>query len=301
MKLTNKSGLPEVLARAVYNDSYDPGDSDVTVTGLIAPPRQTILRWRHDHEITEDVADRLWALFGQVVHGILERAGENLNVLTEDRLYKDVEYAPGQSYKVGGQVDSMTITQGREDAQWTIRDYKFVTVYRFLDGSVPQEYEEQLNAYAAIFRANGFAIDRLELLAVYRDWSVGKSNAGGGYPPKGAGVWPVKVWPAKTAEEWLIHKVISLANASQMKSDELPECTPEERWAKADRWAVMKKGRKSAVRVLYSKVEAQSLLHEKDGNHYIEHRPGESVRCESYCNVSQFCNQWKAIQHEKVQ
>ena len=286
MKLTNEHNLPEVLERAVRNDSYDPGDSDVTVTGLISPPRQTILRWRHDKEVTEDVADRLWSLFGQVVHGIL----------TEDRLYKDVEYSTDQTMKVGGQVDSMSLIE--EGGKWAITDYKFVTVYRFMDGRVPVEYEQQLNAYAAIFRANGFDVDRLDLLAIYRDWSVGRSNAGGGYPPKGAGIWSVPVWPKATADEWLMKKVTALHEARALEDDDLPECTPEERWAKPTRWAVMKEGRKSAVRVLYSKADAETLLHEKDAKHYIDVRPGESVRCLSYCNAAAFCNQWAKIKVE---
>lgn len=289
MKFTNVLNLPEVLENAVRNDAYDPGESDVTVTGLIAPPRQTILRKRFDSQITEDIADRLWALFGQVAHGVLERAGEDVNMLTEERLYKMVE-----DLKVGGQVDSMTLVESENG--WTITDYKFVTVWRFMDGRVPDEYVEQLNAYAAIFRANGFEVDRLSLLAMYRDWSVGRSKSGGNYPPKGAGLWNVPLWPKQTAEEWLIRKVLALKAADEKKTADLPECTPADRWEKQTTWAVMKEGRKSAVKIHYSQGDAETMLHEKDSKHYIDVRQGESIRCASYCAASEFCDQWAAIQ-----
>ena len=288
MKLTNDAALPEVLVNAVRNDSYDPGKSDVTVSGLLSPTRLTTLRRRHEEELTEDVADRLWALFGQVVHGILERAGENENVLTEDRLYKKV-----LGKLIGGQVDSLTLAEA--DTGWTITDYKFVTAFRFADGTVPIEYEEQLNAYASIFRANGFKVDRVSLLAIYRDWSIGQSLRSEKYPRKGANLWEVPLWPEAKADLWITERVEALIDASVIPDDELPECSDRERWAKPTTWALMKEGRKSAVRVHYSEDEADTHLREMDAKHSITVRPGESIRCKSYCPVSDFCNQWEAI------
>ena len=40
----------------------------------------------------------------------------------------------------------------------------------------------------------------------------------------------------------------------------LPDCSDEDRWKKDDTWRVMKKGRKSALRVLYSNEDAEQYI-----------------------------------------
>ena len=80
-----------------------------------------------------------------------------------------------------------------------------------------------------------------------------------------------------------------------MPDDELPECTAEERWERPIKYAVKKEGRKSALRVLDSLKDAENYMAEKKlfAKHFVETRQGESVRCESYCAVQPFCNQYK--------
>ena len=112
--------------RAVSNDSYSRGEGvDRSVTGLLAPPRQAALKQIHGHEIVEDVSDRTYALYGQLVHLLLERAGEqSLNAINEQRLYTEVN-----GWKISGQTDTLTLTE--DQRSWIISDYKFVTSYRF--------------------------------------------------------------------------------------------------------------------------------------------------------------------------
>ena len=43
MKITNKQNLPESLVRAVSYSDYDRGDADISVTGLLNPPRIAVL------------------------------------------------------------------------------------------------------------------------------------------------------------------------------------------------------------------------------------------------------------------
>jgi methionine salvage enolase-phosphatase E1 len=58
-------------------------------------------------------------------------------------------------------------------------------------------------------------------------------------------------------------------------------------------FAVMKKGRKRALRLLESESEANALASEESG--YIEFRVGESKRCQNYCNVAKFCTQFQSM------
>jgi len=79
-----------------------------------------------------------------------------------------------------------------------------------------------------------------------------------------------------------------------MISKELVLCTDQERWKKEDTFRIIKKGRKSAVRVLNSQDEADKYLEgQDDKNLSIEVAKGKYVRCESYCNVAEFCNQYQ--------
>ena len=77
MKITNELGLPEPLVDAVRNDGYTKGDADFSVTGLIGPPYQRKLMGEFSEKITEDVSERIWSLFGQSVHAIIERSAQD--------------------------------------------------------------------------------------------------------------------------------------------------------------------------------------------------------------------------------
>jgi hypothetical protein len=85
MKLTNKLNLPKSIENAVRNDPYTRGNAHISVTTLIGPARIRQLMIKHADEIEEDVSDRIWALLGQVTHGILERADDDS--FTEERLF----------------------------------------------------------------------------------------------------------------------------------------------------------------------------------------------------------------------
>ena len=55
----------------------------------------------------------------------------------------------------------------------------------------------------------------------------------------------------------------------------------------------MKKGRKTAVRVLPSLEEAEKYIEGSDvANLSIEHSKGEYVKCKGYCSVAEFCSQY---------
>ena len=69
--LTNKTNIPEVFARACEIDRHRTY-GDISVTGLIDAPQPRYLKATNN--IEEDVADRLWMLFGTAMHHIVERA-----------------------------------------------------------------------------------------------------------------------------------------------------------------------------------------------------------------------------------
>jgi hypothetical protein len=87
-----------------------------------------------------------------------------------------------------------------------------------------------------------------------------------------------------------------------LKDDDLPPCAPEEMWEEPTKYAVMKKGRKSAVRVLGSMEDAEKYMEDKGLStkiHSITVRPGSRKRCDSYCNVNQWCNRYKEYKNAR--
>jgi len=208
VRITNERNLPFAVFEAVKRDSYSMGSADKSVTGLLQPPRQSALRELHADEVTEDASDRVYALYGQLVHSLLERAGEqDRNAINEERLYADVG-----GWRISGQTDSLTLTE--DQRSWVITDFKFCTVYKFKRDKfdpdtpvMPEEYEQQLNMYAYLLNENGFKVDALKIVAMYRDWSIRESERDQSYPQNIAQEHQVKLWPEDKAKAFIEERV----------------------------------------------------------------------------------------------
>ena len=292
--ITNNKGFPLALVKAVENDSYSRGTADRSVTGLLAPPRQAALIERHGDEITEDVSDRTFALYGQLVHLLLERAGEqSRNAINEERLYTNVN-----GWTISGQTDTLTLTE--DQRSWIISDYKFVTAYKFkrdYSGTLVMDegYENQLNLYGHLLRENGFKVDGLKIVAIYRDWSKLEAKRDSNYPQLGAETHDVPLWSEERAKAFMEERV----RLHQDAENDLPECTDDERWAKPDKYALMPNAKSVRARKLFnSEVDATAwaAANNMKPGWVIEHRRGVNTRCESYCLVSEYCEQFQALQ-----
>jgi len=273
MKLTNKLGLPESIVNAVRNDPYTKGDSDITVTQLIKPPQMVQLERQFADEIEEDVSDRIWALFGSAAHEIMER-GVGEGDISEKRIFADIN-----GVRVSGQFDLLK-------ADNTLIDFKTTSVWSVIDAQKngKKEWEEQLNLLAALVRRSNYKNpESLEIIAICRDWRQSESVRNPDYPDKVA-VIQIPMWDDEVASNYLVERV-NLHMASPQP------CTDEERWYSGDSWAVMKKGRKSALRVLHSESEAEQWKAENGGDEIV-FRQGEYKRCQQYCSVAKFCKQF---------
>lgn len=280
--ITNKFHLPEALVRAVENDPYEHGDANISVTGLINPPLMRYLKLRYRDQIVEDVSDRIWALLGQAVHVILERANSEAieymaetideysvksrltDVLAECRLTTEV-----LGWKVSGTFD--TYERG------ILSDWKVTSVYS-REGKA--EWTQQLNLLRVLCERNKIPVKKLQVVAIFRDWRPREATQGD-YPEHTVGVIPVTMWSLDAAEAFLEERV-------RLHQQEKPEpCTDEERWYTGSKWALMKLNRKTAIK-LYDDEETAIRACIAPGQ-YIEHRPGQYRRCESYCPVAPFC------------
>lgn len=273
MKVIRTPGMPEALFRAVSFDGYV-RSGDASVTEILKSPRQFWLTRRHDNEIVVRDVDRLWSMYGTMIHNILEHsAGQD--VLTEEKLAITIE-----GWKVTGRPDHYDGS--------ILSDYKFTSVWSLILGVRP-EWSEQLNMYAEMFRRQGFPVNAIQNVMLFRDWQRSRAGRDEGYPR-----FPVQVYTHPMDEtpvvlERMCHRVKTIQRAEIYEDAALPPCSEADRWFRPGKWAIMKKGRKSAIKLCDSQAEAEALLDAKGGTH-IEDRPGKNAKCEM-CDVRQFCNQ----------
>ena len=287
MKLTNNHNLPAPLVSAISNDGYF-NPCDIGTTTLISSPRISALRWRNN--ILEDASDLIYPLLGQALHAVLERA-KAPNCIMEWRFSNYIF-----DWWVSGQID---VYEG--DIK-TLSDYKLTSIWvsKMKEPAKP-EHVAQMNVNKYLIENSIYAdfvpIENLQIVNILRDWSKMQVIRDAKYPKKQIYIQHVPVWPKEVVEQYIFMRVLLHQEARLIPSDELIECTPEERWEKPTKYAVMKKGRKSAIRVLDSNEDAERYIEHRglDDKHYINIREGESTRCEHYCSVNKFCNQYKKV------
>lgn len=272
MIITNNLNLPSSLVKAVENDDYSPGEkADFSVSSLLSPPSINQLYAKHKDEITEDVSDRLFALMGQAMHHIIERADDQL---TEKRLYMTID-----DTVISGQFDRFVVSEGK------LQDYKFTSVWEYIYGLKPEK-EQQLNIYAELMRQNGYDVKKLEIVQLFRDWSATKADTDSKYPKSQVNICDIRIWSVEETISFIKKRI-------ELQKDINYICSSEDRWRNGEKWAIMKKGRKSAVKLHDSIESAEKHLVSLDDNHSIEHRKGVDNRCKRYCSVRKFCKQNK--------
>lgn len=285
MKLTNRLNLPDAIVNAVAADPYTKGASDFSVTELIKPARQRILQKRHGHEIEEDVSDRLWSLYGQLMHSLLERA--NTKDLAEKRFFIKVD-----EWTISAQIDTLSL---KDDA--TLTDYKFQTVYKFKPNEpLEADWLAQLNMQAEILRQNGHEVKALQIVGLLRDFSKRKARTTDDYPKAPIVTVSIPMWSSEQTLAYMRMRIAAHLDAEK----NLPECDVDERWADPDKFAVMKRGGKKATKLCFSREEAEGLVAKDEKNLYLQVRPAESIRCEDYCSASKFCTQFQRTLNENA-
>lgn len=278
MKLTNKFNLPDAIVRAVSNDSYTKGGADYSVSDLLKPPRVLALEQKHWNDLEEDVSNRIFSMFGQAMHVVAERA--NSEGIAERRLFIRLE--------------GKTISGGMDlYHKGVLTDYKTTSVYKVKEG-VPIEYVNQLNCYAEILRQNSCPVEKLEIIAILRDWSKLEALRDGNYPQSQVLRLEVPVWEPTRALGFMKAR-LAIHEAAKVL---LPECSSEDRWARPDTWAVKKTPDSArATRVFDSEAEAKKMA--EQNKMHLEHRPGSSPRCLAYCLVASRCSQFTEIKSKK--
>lgn len=279
MKITNDHGLPDIFYRAIIErEKRYTNKSLVSPSSMTEPIRAIILKRRHWDELSRDCSGMLWSMFGSAVHSVVAEHGNG--ELVEEYLECEVD-VDGEMEKFGGTLDLYE--------NETIEDFKVTSAWTIVYGSRIKDWELQLNSYRYLLEiTRGLPVNHMRIWAMLRDWSRSKAQKDPDYPQ--ADIIPVEIKPVGV-HDFLVDKIRNLRLAEEMDDEALPYCTAEERWAMPDKWALMKEGRKSAVKVYDDEESANMALNSSSDKHYIEFREGKSNRCVEYCPAFPFCNQ----------
>lgn len=336
--LTNKNGLPQPIVDALKYDTYKV-HGNISVTTLIDAPQIRILKYKHRHEISEDVSDMLWALMGTVVHSILERShikdsrkrafltvietikdempkfSENdqqaLQELANKLIKLMMKFFPELEERYMWETALIYDYKGKllygtfdlyDKVEKCLYDYKVCSVYAYMYPESRKKWGAQTNTYAFMLRETlKLEVNEIRIVAIFRDWSASKKEfAKGDYPANQFMTLPIVVVDHEKMRKY-IHGRLDLH--AEADNGNIPECSGTERWATASEFHVRRKGLKRSVRKFVTEVEAKEFIKDNQHKHptplKIEENIGESKRCESYCPVKEFCPQ-KAAMDKRV-
>lgn len=281
--ITNKLNLPQPFVDAATSSHmYKP--NRYSVTEVLGGTCEAILKRRHQGEQDEDVADRVWAIFGTAVHKVLQEAEATDTQLQENWLSVPIK---GTKYELSGIFDLY------DDSTKTVTDWKTCATWKVIFGDFG-DWRKQTLMYCWMLRQLEIDASRGEIVAIMRDHNQRKAKTENDYPkhPVYRIGWDFTDDDFADIEDEIQYWFARVANQETVESERLLPCSPDQRWHKPDKWAVMKDGRKRAVRVFEDEEDAVELLNrlkETDKGHHIEFRRGEDTKCESYCPVAEFC------------
>lgn len=271
MNITNKYAVCEETAEIAQRAVYRPQKDVFRVTELINPPMIRHLTLQHWDDLSVDVADLLWSIFGTDVHAKMEQIRKP-NIVKE--MHMEVPLDCDKILR--GTVDLVDLLSR------TISDYKTTSVFKVLKGEFA-DYEMQINFYNYLLHRLGFPpMKRGRNILFLKDWVASKAKYQDDYPKTQEVVIWYSLWPIDKTKHLLDGRI-------QAHLDKPKVCSPAERWEEPTTYAVMKRGRKSALPngLKNDPQEAEAMANKVGG--YVEIRDGRCRRCEDYCVVRKFC------------
>lgn len=282
MKVSNRLNLPAAFVNAVSTARHNAAGC-FSATTLNKGAKEIILTDRHFDEIEVDAADSVWAVWGTAVHALLESQPDN-------NFHEEYFKVSVSNSYVTGQVDSYDMENG------VINDWKTASVWKVQFNDF-KDWRAQGLTYAWLLQQSGLEVKKCRFVALLKDYSKTKAKTDSSYPQSPVFIYEFDVTAADMEETAarILTKVQEIESAYKLDDDAIEPCSAEERWADGEKWAVMKNGRKTAVKVFDNQLDADAMAGEMGNAYYVEHRPAISRKCGEYCNCKDFCNFYKAM------
>lgn len=295
MIVTNKHNLPEPYFKRCQNDNYPRHPWDTfSVTELMKGTKEIVLNRKHYETLEVDCSTLIWSVFGTAVHDIMEgHAGDD--ELAEQRVWVELDCGEYGMNKVSGGFDLYNATDK------VLTDYKTTGVFSYqmnIKEGLDSNWAKQLRTYWWILQAYGFEVNKVRNTVFLKDWSKTQARRDPSYPqtPIVDINWdmrPMSEEESNSIRQRLTDKIKEVLSYKDSEDDLIPHCTAEERWERDECWAVMREGRKTALKRLYTPEEADTMVAGLPKGHYVEHRPGVPVKCLDYCTANTKCSFFK--------
>jgi hypothetical protein len=288
MQITNRYQLPDAYvnwakADAAERSNMDTGD--ISVTELLSPIRQTVLKKKHYEDISVDVSDMIKQLTGIGVHSQLSKHADP-SATVEERIGLTFNIEGYPTVRITGQYDHYKAG--------VLTDYKTSSIFKYKNG-VPLDVQFQLNLYAYLKTiTSGKPVHSLQVIVQFNDWMASRAGTNH-YPSCPVESYDVELWSVEEQRQFLEMRLAKYL-AGKTK---LPECSDSERWLRDEKYAVMIPEKEKAKRLFDTAEEATNWIADPDmkftkaikDSLYVQHRAGTYMRCEKYCEASRFCTQ----------
>ena len=290
-----KDNLEKDVLDQLNKNKYIRIGSDVSVTELIDSPRIVHLRNRHRDKLVSDNFDiNIPSLVGQGLHRELQKYLKMQHNIDGNWLIERKMCSVFNNIRLAGKFDAL----------WNLKhlyDIKYTGVFKYIKGDW-ESFEAQLNIYDYMLHMDGIEIEKLFLFVVFSDWKQGKVYKTG-YPKHRKEVIEVKKWSRVAQKDFIVSRLKAWEKNLNLKDNKLTLCTPEERWAgnpvyKLFKAPVSKRSTKNfPTRARAENYKAKCIANSKDSswdNSFIDKGfPQPWKRCEGWCDVKDFCNQYK--------
>lgn len=271
---------------------------DYSATQLIDAPRPVALRKRYGHLTTPTLKQQIASFIGTAIHKHFERNLRLVNAKHPDYMLErsvtvpvflpeDISY---EDYRlVSGTFD---ILHKEQD----IYDVKTVNVWKTVFDPQLTEWHRQQNIYAWLLRQRGIEIKSINIIAIYKDWLRQNALRDPQYPQEQVMQYNLRLWSEEEQYHYIVDRLQTHVRCENLKDDDLPDCTKEDMWERDKTvYAIMKnKESKRAMKLCDTLEDAAKAVHslKVTADSFVECRPAKRVRCEDWCEVSQYCKQW---------
>lgn len=184
----------------------------------------------------------------------------------------------------------------REDG--TLYDWKETSVWKLMVGD-HDEWTQQGNINRLICIKNDLPVSSIKNIALFRDWKMREAKFKSDYPQCAIQCVELPLWTNSDTVDFIRGRIASHV-AAQTR---LPDCSPTEMWERPQVFAVHKKGQKRAVKLYDTDAMANAHVASDPGRLEVQLRPGSRPRCENYCIVAPWCEQfqnWRSQQGAEV-
>jgi hypothetical protein len=276
--------IREILFNENENQLEEHTGSNISVSALTGCLRQTYLNRIYDYAATPQ--SQWWLLRGTLIHKILELIDvttEELFRRVEKRLTVDIEYEPGKTYPLSGQLDVYTLKHLKNGK---IKDWKTIgdkgMRYRIFDGP-SDEHIEQTNFYAYLCRnsKDKWKVDEIEI--VYMSLMEIVNSGGIGVVEDYLVNPPKKSMKGRSSMIGTPMQEAQYGNKSRWSSKYFVPPVPV--WSDEKCGSIIKKRMKILVDAFKKEIMPPKCDPEM-----------QQWRCEKYCNVNPFCNDYERKQ-----